>query len=169
MTVKSLEDLFVHSLSDISNAEKQLTKALPKLLRAATQPELKAAFEANMDATQGRIERIDQAVEKTGLRLRRIKCAAMEGLVEEGKEQIEEVEKGAVLDSALIAAAQKIAHYEIATYGTLCALAKHLDYTDAGKQLHLSLEESKAIDAELTILAQRGNAEEQTTSKKVAA
>lgn len=79
MTIKSIEDLFVHSLSDISNAEKQLTKALPRLLRAASEPELKAAFEANLDATQGRIERIDQAVEETGLRLRRVKCAAMEG------------------------------------------------------------------------------------------
>ncbi|MCA1324773.1 ferritin-like domain-containing protein [Herbaspirillum sp. alder98] len=167
MTIKSIEDLFVHSLSDISNAEKQLTKALPRLLRAASEPELKAAFEANLDATQGRIERIDQAVEETGLRLRRVKCAAMEGLVEEGKEQIEEVEKGAVLDSALIAAAQKIAHYEIATYGTLCALAKHLDYSEASKQLHVSLEESKAIDAELTILAQRGSSGKQMNARSV--
>jgi len=105
MAVKTLQDLFIHSLSDVASAEKQLTKALPKMARAATDPNLKAAFQTHLQETQGQIERIDQVVESIGLRLKRIKCAAMEGLVEEAQEEIEEIEKGPVLDAALIGAA----------------------------------------------------------------
>ncbi|EJN08364.1 ferritin-like domain-containing protein [Herbaspirillum sp. YR522] len=155
MSVKSLNDLFIHSLSDVYSAEKQLTKALPKMARAATNPDLAAAFTAHLEETHGQIERIDQVVEATGIRLKRIKCAAMEGLVEEGKEQIEEVEKGPVLDAALIGAAQKVEHYEIATYGTLCALAKKLGYPEAVALLRETLEEEKATDEKLTILAEQ--------------
>lgn len=153
MSVKSLNDLFIHSLSDVYSAEKQLTKALPKMARAASNPDLAAAFTAHLEETHGQIERIDQIVEATGVRLKRIKCAAMEGLVEEGKEQIDEVEKGPVLDAALIGAAQKVEHYEIATYGTLCTLAKKLGYPDAVRLLRETLEEEKATDEKLTILA----------------
>src|SRR5690606_21301669 len=108
MADKTLEDLFIHELSDIYSAEKQLSKALPKLARAAENEELAAAFTTHLEETQGQIERIDQAVEALDIKLKRIKCVAMEGLVEEGKEVIEEVEKGPVRDAALIAAAQKV-------------------------------------------------------------
>ena len=126
MAVKTIEDLFIHELSDIYSAEKQLTKALPRLAKAADAPELKTAFETHLEETQGQIERIDQVVEVLGIRLKRIKCAAMEGLVEEGKEVIDSVEEGPLRDAALIGGAQKVEHYEIAAYGTLCALAKQL-------------------------------------------
>ncbi|MDQ0008167.1 ferritin-like metal-binding protein YciE [Luteibacter jiangsuensis] len=158
MAVKTIEDLFIHELSDIYSAEKQLTKALPRLARAATAPELKQAFETHLEETQGQVERIDQIVEALGIRLKRIKCAAMEGLVEEGKEVIEEVDAGALRDAALIGGAQKVEHYEIASYGTLSAIAKQLGYKDALPLLQATLKEEKATDEKLTILAdQVGN------------
>ncbi|TDK28998.1 ferritin-like domain-containing protein [Luteimonas terrae] len=156
MAVKTLEDLFVHELSDVHSAERQITKALPRLARAAENPELAAAFEAHLEETNGQIERLDQVVEQLGIRLKRIKCAAMEGLVEEGKEVIDTIEKGPVRDAALVGGAQKVEHYEIAAYGTLCALAKELGYTDALKLLKATLEEEKATDEKLTVLAESG-------------
>ncbi len=153
MTVKTLKDLFIHSLSDVYSAEKQLTRALPRLARSATTPELRQAFEQHLEETQGQNERIDRLVENSELRLKRVKCVAMEGLVEEGREQIDEIEKGAVLDAALIGAAQKVEHYEIATYGTLCALAKQLGMDEAAKLLDETLQEEKATDQKLSKLA----------------
>ncbi|MCW5299883.1 ferritin-like domain-containing protein [Herbaspirillum lusitanum] len=159
MTAKTLKDLFIHSLSDVYSAEKQLTKALPKLARASTSPQLKQAFETHLEETNGQIERIDRVVQASELRLKRIKCVAMEGLVEEGQEQIDEIEKGPVLDAALIGAAQKVEHYEIATYGTLAALAKKLGYDEALKLLLETLEEEKATDKKLTDIAEQEMAE----------
>jgi len=156
MAVKTLEDLFVHELSDVHSAERQITKALPRLARAAENPALAAAFEAHLEETNGQIERLDQVVEQLGIRLKRIKCAAMEGLVEEGKDVIDTIEKGPVRDAALVGGAQKVEHYEIAAYGTLCALAKALGYTDALKLLKATLEEEKATDEKLTVLAESG-------------
>lgn len=158
MAVKTIEDLFIHELSDIYSAEKQLTKALPKLARAAEAPELKQAFEAHLEETQGQVERIDQIVEALGIRLKRMKCAAMEGLVEEGKEVIDEIPAGPLRDAALIGGAQKVEHYEIASYGTLSAIAKQLGYKDAIPLLQATLKEEKATDEKLTLLAeQAGN------------
>ncbi len=159
MAVKTIEELFIHELSDIYSAEKQMTKALPRLARAAEAPELKAAFEAHLEETQGQIERIDEAVEVLGIRLKRIKCAAMEGLVEESKEVIDSVEAGPLRDAALIGGAQKAEHYEIAAYGTLCALAKQLGYKDALPLLKQNLDEEKATDEKLTMLAEGGGNE----------
>lgn len=156
MAVKTLEDLFVHELSDIHSAERQISKALPRLVRASSNPDLAAAFEAHLEETAGQIERLDQVVDLLGIRLKRIKCAAMEGLVEESKEVIDEIEKGPLRDAALIGGAQKVKHYEIASYGTICALAKQLGYTDAIKLLQETLEEEKATDAKLTMLAESG-------------
>ncbi|GAA5234516.1 ferritin-like domain-containing protein [Verticiella sediminum] len=156
MTVKTLQDLFIHELSDIYSAEKQLTKALPRLARAAENPDLKAAFETHLEETQGQIERIDQVVEALDIKLKRIKCAAMEGLVEEGKEVIEEVDKGPVRDAALIGGAQKVEHYEIASYGTLCVMAKQLGHNQAVTLLKETLAEEKATDQKLTMLAESG-------------
>ncbi|GGD91308.1 ferritin-like domain-containing protein [Caballeronia grimmiae] len=161
MAAKSLNDLFVHALSDVYSAEKQLTKALPKLARAATNPDLSAAFKAHLEETQGQIERIDRVVESTDIKLKRVKCVAMEGLVEEGQEHIEEIEQGPIRDAALIAAAQKVEHYEIATYGTLAALAKKLGYTDAMNLLLETLKEEKATDEKLTLLAEQQVSEEE--------
>lgn len=154
MTTKTLNDLFIHSLSDIYSAEKQMTKSLPKMARASTHAGLRSAFETHLEETQGQIERIDRVVEATGIKLKRIKCVAMEGLVEEGQEQIDEIEKGPVLDTALIAAAQKVEHYEIAAYGSLIALAKQLGETDAVELLAETLREEKATDDKLSLLAE---------------
>ena len=169
MAIKSIEDLFIHELSDIYSAEKQLTRALPKLARAASNPELSAAFETHLEETQGQIERIGQVVEVLGIRLKRIKCAAMEGLVEEGKEIIDSVEEGPLRDAALIGGAQKVEHYEIAAYGTLAALAKQLGYKDALPLLLETLQEEKATDEKLTMLAKAGgNAQAAQQGKQAA-
>lgn len=124
------------------------------MARAATNPKLSEAFRAHLEETQGQIERIDQIVETSEIKLKRMKCAAMEGLVEEGKEVIEEIEKGPVLDAALIAAAQKVEHYEIASYGTLCTFARKLGMTDALRLLKETMAEEKSTDEKLTVLAE---------------
>ncbi|WP_312773170.1 YciE/YciF ferroxidase family protein [Atlantibacter hermannii] len=154
-SVKTLEDLFIHELSDIYSAEKQITRALPKMARAATDKNLKAAFEAHLEETRGQIERIDQLVEATeGVRIRRMKCHALEGLVEEAQEIIDSVEAGTLRDEGLIGAAQKVEHYEIASYGTLRTLAIKLGYKQAAKLLEETLNEEKATDTKLTGIAE---------------
>jgi ferritin-like metal-binding protein YciE len=165
MAVATLKDLFIHALSDVYSAEKQLTKALPKLARASTNSDLAAAFKTHLEETQGQIERIEQVVAGTEIKLQRVKCVAMEGLVAEGQEQIEEIEKGPILDAALIAAAQKVEHYEIASYGTLAAHAKKLGYADAMNLLLETLEEEKATDQKLTMLAEQELSEEEAGAK----
>ncbi|EKJ0217777.1 ferritin-like domain-containing protein [Escherichia coli] len=154
MQIKSVEDIFIHLLSDTYSAEKQLTKALSKLSRSAYSDKLTAAFQSHLDETHGQIERIDKVVDsEDGLKLKRIKCAAMEGLIEEANEVIESTEKNEVRDAALIAAAQKVEHYEIASYGTLVTLAEQLGYKKAAKLLKETMEEEKATDVKLTDLA----------------
>ncbi|END6846626.1 ferritin-like domain-containing protein, partial [Escherichia coli] len=125
-----------------------------KLSRSAYSDKLTAAFQLHLDETHGQIERIDKVVDsEDGLKLKRIKCAAMEGLIEEANEVIESTEKNEVRDAALIAAAQKVEHYEIASYGTLVTLAEQLGYKKAAKLLKETLEEEKATDVKLTDLA----------------
>lgn len=153
MTAKTFEELFIEELSDIYNAEKQLTKALPKMAKAASNQDLSAGFTTHLEETEGQIERIEKAVKAEGLTLKRKKCAAMEGLIEEGKEAIDELEEGPLRDVALIIAAQKVEHYEISGYGSLIELAKLLGYDKAVKLLGETLEEEKATDEKLTILA----------------
>ncbi|EKJ8217574.1 YciE/YciF ferroxidase family protein [Citrobacter sedlakii] len=154
MNMKTFEDVFIHLLSDTYSAEKQLTRALSKLSRAASNEKLIQAFQAHLEETQGQIERIDQVVEsEAGIKVKRMKCVAMEGLIEEANEVIESTEKNEVRDAALIAAAQKVEHYEIASYGTLVTLAEQLGYTKAVKLLKETLEEEKATDLKLTDLA----------------
>jgi len=155
VAVKSIEDLFVHELSDIYSAEKQLTKALPKLARAVELPALSDAFETHLGETEGQIERIDKVVDLLGIKLKRIKCAAMEGLIKEGNDVVEDIEEGPLRDAALIGGAQKVEHYEIAAYGTLCALAKQLGYAKAIPLLKATLEEERATDEKLTMLAEQ--------------
>ncbi|MBV4366143.1 ferritin-like domain-containing protein [Erwinia sp. BNK-24-b] len=156
MTIKTLEDLFIHDLSDVYSAEKQITRALPKMARAATDEKLVAAFKQHLEETHGQIERLDQLVESTdGVRIKRMKCHALEGLVEEAQEIIDSVEAGPVRDAGLIGAAQKVEHYEIATYGTLRALALKLGYKEAARLLGETLEEEKATDDKLTVIAEQ--------------
>ena len=156
MARKTIDDLFVHELSDMYSAEKQISKALPRMARAASNPLLAEAFTAHLEETQGQIERIDQLVELAGLKLKRMKCVAMEGLVEESKELIEEIDKGPVLDAGLIGAAQKVEHYEITSYGCLCTWAKELGNDQALALLKENLSEERLADEKLTDLAERG-------------
>jgi ferritin-like metal-binding protein YciE len=151
--ITSLEDAFIHELSDIYSAEKQLTKALPKLARAASSSSLAGGFTAHADETQGQVERIDQIVEDLGIKLKRVKCLAMEGLVAEGQETVEEIEQGPVRDAMLIVGAQKVEHYEIAAYGSLITLAQSLGYDQAAKLLKETLAEEKATDEKLNQIA----------------
>jgi ferritin-like metal-binding protein YciE len=126
MQINSLTDFFIHGLSDIYSAEKQLTRALSKLARESSNPELADAFKKHYEETQGQIERLDQLIEaEPNIKLKRMKCHAMEGLIDEANEVIEATEKGSVRDAGLIAAAQKL-NIEIASYGTLCTLASQL-------------------------------------------
>ena len=168
MSLKTIEELFIHELSDIYSAEKQLTKALPRLARAAKNPDLVNGFTTHLEETQGQIERIDQIVELLDIRLKRIKCAAMEGLIEEGKDVIESIEAGPLRDAALIGGAQKVEHYEIAAYGTLAALAKQLGFKDALPLLLETLEEEKATDEKLTRLAEQGGNQRAASESKAA-
>ncbi len=151
--IKSLEDAFIHELSDIYSAEKQLTKALPKLAKAASNSDLAAGFTSHCDETQGQIDRIDQIVDTLGIKLKRIKCLAMEGLVAEGAETIEEIEKGPVRDVVLIVGAQKVEHYEIAAYGGLITIAQALGYDEAVQLLKDTLAEEKGADEKLNAVA----------------
>ncbi|EMN3920025.1 TPA: ferritin-like domain-containing protein [Citrobacter amalonaticus] len=154
MNMKSIEDVFIHLLSDTYSAEKQLTRGLTKLAREASNEKLSAAFTAHLDETQGQIERIDRIVEQEpAIKIKRMKCVAMEGLIEEANEVIESTEKNEVRDAALIAAAQKVEHYEIASYGTLVTLAEQLGYKNAVKLLAETLNEEKETDLKLTDLA----------------
>lgn len=153
MTVKTLQDLFVEELRDIYHAEKQLVKALPKMARSASHPELKEAFTAHLEETRGQVERLDQVFEKLDLAKRAKKCEAMEGLLEEARETMEEIEDEAVLDVGMIINAQKVEHYEIAGYGSLAAIAKQLGHADIAKLLTETLQEEKAADVKLGKIA----------------
>jgi len=153
MAVKTIEDLFIHELSDAYSAEKQMTRSLPKMARAAADPQLAEAFERHLEETQNQVLRIDQLAEQAGIKLKRIKCVAMEGLIEEGKDLIDEIDKGPVLDAALIGAAQKVEHYEIASYTALILMAKQLGLGEAEQLLGETLAEEKSTDEKLGQLA----------------
>lgn len=152
--MKTLEDLFHGVLQDVYYAEKQLLKTLPKMAKKATSEELAAAFTEHRDQTEGQIQRLDQAFEMIGKKPRGKKCDAILGIIEEGKEVMEEAEDEEVLDAGLIGAAQAAEHYEIARYGTLCAWAKQLGKPQLARLLHQTLEEEKQTDELLTEIAE---------------
>lgn len=141
--MKTIEDVFIHLLSDTYSAEKQLTRT-GKTRKSNIKWKLSQAFHAHLEETHGQIERIDQVVEsESNLKIKRMKCVAMEGLIEEANEVIESTEKNEVRDAALIAAAQKVEHYEIASYGTLATLAEQLGYRKAAKLLKETLKKKR--------------------------
>jgi ferritin-like metal-binding protein YciE len=153
--MESLRELFVHELSDIYSAEKQMTQALPKMAKAASFPELQKAFEKHLKETEGQIKRLDQVFKLIGEKPKRIKCKGMEGLVEEGKELLEEkkTSEPATIDAGLIAAAQRVEHYEIAAYGTVRNYAEALGEKKAATLLQETLDEEGDTDRKLTDLA----------------
>ncbi|MXN89756.1 DUF892 family protein [Flavobacterium sp. Sd200] len=147
---EGLKELFIDSLKDIYWAEKALTKALPKMIKNATTPALANGLTSHLAETEEHVARLEQVFEIVGKRAVGKKCEAMDGLIKEGQDIMESTEQGAVRDAGIIAASQKIEHYEIATYGTLCAFAKTLGMDDAAKILHTTLEEEKTADITLT-------------------
>lgn len=154
MSLDSLHDLYVDELKDLYSAENQLLKALPKMAKAATAPELKAAFTEHLEVTRKQVERLDQIFEGLGVSPKGKKCKAMEGLVEEGKEVMEEEGEDEVIDAALIAAAQRVEHYEMAGYGCVRTFANLLGYEDAAALLQETLDEEGEADKKLTELAE---------------
>lgn len=145
-----LRELFEDSLKDIYWAEKALTKALPKMAKNATSENLKTAIEDHLNVTKEQVARLEKVFEIIGKKATAKKCDAMEGLIKEGESIMEETQPGAVRDAGIIAASQKIEHYEIATYGTLCAFAKTLGEEEAAKLLEATLAEEKEADVTLT-------------------
>lgn len=150
MSLQSLSDVFHDQLKDLYNAENQLTKALPRMAKRASSPSLKKAFQSHLEETREHVERLDQVGESLGFKLSGKTCKAMKGLIEEGKEVLEEDGEDAPIDAALIAAAQRVEHYEISAYGTCRAMAEELGHTDAAKLLQRTLEEEYAADDKLT-------------------
>ena len=151
---KDLNELFLDTLKDIYYAEKQILKALPKMAKAAQSPDLQAAFEKHHDETEGHVERLEQVFELLGKPARGKKCDAIEGIIEEGKEVMEEYADTPALDAGLLAAAQAVEHYEMTRYGTLIAWAKQLGHTNVVPLLSQTLEEEKATDKKLTSMAE---------------
>jgi len=156
MSLDSLHDLFVEELRDIHSAERQLTKALPRMAKAAQSPQLRQAFERHLKETEGQIERLDRIFKELGARATGKRCKGMEGLVEEGKEMMEEEGDPSVIDAALISAAQRVEHYEIAAYGCVRNYAQMLGLKEAARLLQQNLDEEEATDEKLTALAEGG-------------
>ena len=161
MKANSLHDLYVDELKDLYNAEQQLTKALPRMAKAANAKELRAAFEEHLQVTEEQIGRLEQIFEGMDMKPRGKKCAGMEGLVEEGKEFIKKKKEfePEALDAALISAAQRVEHYEMAGYGTVRTYAQLLGYKDAARLLQETLNEEGETDKKLTQLAKKINVE----------
>jgi ferritin-like metal-binding protein YciE len=157
MSDEGLKELYVEELKDIYNAENQLVKALPKLAKAAASNELRRGFEEHLEQTKGHVARIEQIFEMLDESPKGRKCSGMEGLVEEGSEIMKEGLEGAVLDAALIGAAQRVEHYEIAAYGTVIAFAQTLGESDHVSLLEETLSEEKETDEKLTGLAKQIN------------
>jgi ferritin-like metal-binding protein YciE len=159
MSVTNIEELLISELKDIYSAEKQITKALPKMAKAATSPELRAAFESHLEETNGQIDRLEQIFETLGKSGRGKVCHGMQGVLEEGSEVLEDTEKGEVRDAALISAAQRVEHYEMAAYGCVREYANLLGKQDIVKLLEATLEEEKAADQKLSTISKQVNSE----------
>ena len=157
MSVDTIEKLFIAELKDLYSAENQITKALPKMVKAATSPDLKKAFESHLRETEGQIERLVEICNLIGATPKGKTCNGMKGVLSEGSEMLEEVEEGDVRDAALISAAQRVEHYEMAAYGTVRTYAELLGQSQAAKLLEETLEEEKAADQKLTSISQKVN------------
>jgi len=154
MKIRSLHDLFVDHVRDLYNAENQIVKALPKMAKAAEHEELKNAFQEHLEQTRNHADRLEKIFETLGMKAKGKTCKAMEGLLEEGKEIMQEDVEADVMDAALIAAAQKVEHYEIAGYGTARAWALQLGQDQAADLLQQTLDEERQADQKLTAIAE---------------
>jgi len=159
MKMEMLEDFYIEELKDILDAEKRLTKALPKMAQAAQDPQLKEAFEEHLRQTEGHITRLKQVFKNRNEPAKEKKCKAMTGLIKEAEEFLSEDAVPEVIDVGLITAAQKVEHYEIATYGCLATYAKLLGYAEDKQLLGQTLQEEKETDGKLTVIAEGLNIE----------
>jgi len=159
MSVESIEDLFLDELKDLYSAEKQITKALPKMARAASTSELSTAFEEHLEETKGHVERLENIFEMLGKRGTGKTCDGMKGLLEEGSEMMHEIEKGPIRDAGLISAAQRVEHYEMAGYGSVRSYAQLLGKNEIAELLESTLSEEKAADEKLTEISESVNME----------
>ena len=152
--IKSMNDLFLHQLQDIYYAEKQLVKALPKMAQKATDPQLKQGFLTHLEETKIHVQRLEEVFKMHGAEVKAVDCPAIDGIIEEADEVAAEVADKAVLDAALINAAQAAEHYEIVRYGSLIAWARQLGRSDCASVLQKTLDEEKMTDKKLTSLAE---------------
>jgi ferritin-like metal-binding protein YciE len=153
MKIPTLAKLLEDQLKDLYSAETQLTKALPKMAKKASFAGLKQAILDHLDETKGQVERLNQIAETLGIKLSGKKCKAMEGLIEEGSEVLEAEGPGPIIDAALIAAAQRVEHYEISAYGSARALADQLEHADVVSLLQQTLDEESAADEKLSLIS----------------
>ena len=152
----TIHDAFVEELRDTYDAEKQLIKALPKMAKAASSAELRSAFETHLEETRGHVERLEQVFESLEEKVKGKHCEGIAGIIEEGKSIMGEDFDEAAMDACLIAAGQRAEHYEMAAYGTLVAWARAMGHTEAADLLQETLDEEKATDEKLTVLAEGG-------------
>ncbi len=152
--IKTLDDLFVHTLQDIYYAEQQITKALPKMIEKATDPQLKQAFQSHLAETKNHVTRVEQVFKMHGESPKAVTCPAIDGIISEAKEIMADASDPEVLDAAALAAAQAVEHYEITRYGTLAAWARQLGRNDCASVLDQNLDEEKAADLKLTAIAE---------------
>jgi ferritin-like metal-binding protein YciE len=157
MSVGNLQELFLDELKDLYSAEKQITKTLPKLAKAATSPELKDAFQTHLEETNEQVKRLEQIFQLIGKKGTGKTCEGMKGVLSEGSEVLQETDKGDVRDAAMISAAQRVEHYEIAAYGGVREYAKLLGQTEAMTLLDVTLKEEEAADKKLTMIAKKVN------------
>ena len=159
MAIKTAQDLFLDELKDVYSAEKQAIRAYPKIAKAVASPELKQALQTHLEQTKKQVERLDRVFEILEKRSTGKTCEAMKGLIAEASESLEEIEKGPVLDVAVIASAQRMEHYEIAAYGTVATLAEAMGQEEIKMLLGETLEEEKQTDELLTTVSKQVNAE----------
>jgi ferritin-like metal-binding protein YciE len=152
--IKTMDDLFVHTLRDIYYAENQILKALPEMIEKATDPQLKQAFQMHLGETKNHVTRVEQVFKMHGVEAKGVDCPAIDGIIEEADDIAGEVQDKEVLNAALVAAAQAVEHYEITRYGTLVAWAKQLGRSDCASVLQKNLDEEKAADKKLTQIAE---------------
>jgi ferritin-like metal-binding protein YciE len=166
MEIDTLQKLYVEELRDLHSAERQIIQALPKMIKAATNPELKAGLQEHLDVTKEQLARLDQIFEKLGKKGTGKKCKGMEGVLADGKELLEEDMAPEVLDAGIISAAQHVEHYEMAGYGTVRTYAQLLGEKEAAKLLQMTLDEEGDADKKLTKLAERINVEAEVPVSK---
>ncbi|HEX3470092.1 MAG TPA: ferritin-like domain-containing protein [Silvibacterium sp.] len=162
MSVETMQDLLIDELKDLYSAEKQIVRALPKLAKAATSPDLKQALTNHLKETEGQVTRLEQIAEMVSKKLTGKTCVGMKGVLEEGSEVLADTDKGTVRDAAMIAAAQRVEHYEMAGYGSAREFAKMLGLSEVATLLDETLEEEKAADKLLSGIAKQVN----TTAKR---